>query len=65
MEKPVCYFKAVKVYPEVQGGLSVFRLWQKQDPVSGLCHLSYSNGVLSMSKEGQRLIDASIPILSM
>ena len=64
MENPVCYFKAVKGYPEVQGGLSVFRLWQKHDHISGFCHLSSSNHGVSITEEGQHIIDASIPVLS-
>ena len=63
MERTKCYFREVKGFPEVQGGLSVFRLWQKYDQ-TGYCHLSYRDGEIGVSGKATEIINASIPVLS-
>ena len=63
MERTKCYFREVKGYPEVQGGLSVFRLWQKYEQ-TGYCHLSYKDGKIGMSEKAAEIINTSIPVLS-
>lgn len=63
MENTRCYFREVKGCPEVQGGLSVFRLWQK-DRQPGYCHLQYVDGGVHMSEKASEILNASIPVLS-
>lgn len=64
---PKYTFKYLKHDPEVQKGLSIFRLWQKEH--SGTqemhCHLYFGEGVLHLSPEGISILENHIPILSL
>lgn len=62
----LCYFHTMKRVPELQGALSIFRLWQKQHiPDSGShCHLHLENDSLVITDEAKQIIESSFPVLA-
>lgn len=65
--KDACYFQTMKKDPDVQGALSLFRLWQKQylETPQQFCHISYQNNTITVSEEAKQIIDKNIPLLSL
>ena len=64
---PKCYFVEMKAIPEVQRGIGVFRLWQKDHPVlsEANCHVKAQNGSVVLSEEGRAIVESSIPSLEL
>ena len=58
--------KRIKHDPDIQKGLSVFRLWQKEKTGSKelYCHLQIVNGKISLSSDASSILESHIPVLS-
>lgn len=61
----LCYFHTMKRDSELQGALSIFRLWQKQHILdsASYCHLHLKNDSLVITDEAKQIIESSFPIL--
>lgn len=64
---PKCYFMEMKSIPEVQRGIGVFRLWQKDHASlpEGNCHISLKDGLVVISEKGRTIVESSIPTLEL
>lgn len=58
--------KRIKRDPDIQKGLSVFRLWQKENAGSRelYCHLQIEDGKISLSAEASSILESHIPVLT-
>ena len=58
--------KRIKRDPDIQKGLSVYRLWQKENTGSKelYCHLQIVDGKISLSSEASSILESHIPVLS-
>lgn len=63
----LCYFQTMKKDKEVQGALSIFRLWQKEHLSNStqFCHVQFKDGTIFLSTQAKQIVDSNIPILSM
>ena len=64
---PKCYFMEMKSIPEVQRGIGVFRLWQKDHaslPEEN-CHISLKDGSVVISEKSRAIVESSIPTLEL
>ena len=63
----LCYFQTMKKDKEVQGALSIFRLWQKEHLSNStqFCHVQFKDGTIFLSTQAKQILESNIPILSM
>ena len=64
--RDACYFQSLRKDPDVQGALSLFRIWQKNrsHTMNQHCHILYTDNAISISEEGQSILNQFVPVLT-